>query len=168
MRIGTGWDIHPLVEDRPLIIGGVIIPHHLGESGHSDGDVLIHAIMDALFGALGMGDIGTHFPPSDERWKDVASRDLLSMTLDMISGWEIVNIDTTVILQRPRLSSHIEAIRESLATICQIPPDRISVKAKTAEGLLGEVGLGRAIIAQAAVLLRPGLTDMEEPLDQWV
>ncbi len=168
MRIGTGWDIHPLIEDRTLIIGGVVIPHNLGEAGHSDGDVLIHAIIDALFGALSMGDIGTHFPPSDDRWKDAASGELLSMTLDKISGWEIVNIDSTVILQRPKLASHIGAIRESLSTICQIPLDRISVKAKTAEGLLGEVGLGRAIIAQAAVLLCPSLTDSEESLDQWV
>ncbi|HLW22000.1 MAG TPA: 2-C-methyl-D-erythritol 2,4-cyclodiphosphate synthase [Sphaerochaetaceae bacterium] len=168
MRIGTGWDIHPLVEGRPLIIGGVTIDHPLGKAGHSDGDALIHAIIDALFGALAMGDIGTHFPPSDNRWKDAASTDLLCMALDMFPEWEIVNIDSTVILQKPKLKAHIGAIRESLASTCQIPLDHISVKAKTAEGLLGEVGEGYAIIAQAVVMLRPRATDLEEPLDLWV
>jgi 2-C-methyl-D-erythritol 2,4-cyclodiphosphate synthase len=168
MRCGTGWDIHPLVPNRPLIIGGLIIPHTLGESGHSDGDVLIHAIIDALLGALALGDIGTHFPPSDNQWKDAKSTNLLVATLDMLHGWEIVNIDSTIILQRPKLAGYIEAIRSSLTTVCNIPIDRISVKAKTAEHLLGEVGNGTAIIAQATVLLTPVESDSYEHLNQWV
>ncbi len=168
MRCGTGWDIHQLVPDRPLIIGGVIIPHTLGESGHSDGDVLIHAIIDALLGALALGDIGTHFPPSDAQWKDVKSTNLLKATLNMLNGWEIVNIDSTVILQQPKLAAHIEAIRRTLADICNLSIDRISVKAKTAEQLLGEVGNGTAIIAQAAVLLSAVGSDDYEDLNQWV
>lgn len=168
MRIGTGWDIHRLVEKRPLMIGGVQVPHTLGESGHSDGDVLIHAIIDALLGAAALGDIGSHFPPTDPRWKDVSSLELLSITLDRLSGWEIVNLDTTVILERPKLRPHIETIRASIARACDIPLENVSVKAKTAEGILGELGTGDAIIAQASVLLKSRITDENSYLDEWV
>jgi 2-C-methyl-D-erythritol 2,4-cyclodiphosphate synthase len=168
MRVGTGWDIHSLVAGRSLVIGGIIIPHNLGEAGHSDGDVLIHAIIDALLGALALGDIGTHFPPQEDRWKDIQSAKLLHMTLDLLQGWEIVNIDSTVILQRPKLAPHIHSIRKSLADLCDLPLERVSVKAKTAESMLGEVGDGRAVIAQASVLLQSSLSDNETTLDQWV
>lgn len=168
MRIGTGWDIHRLVENRPLMIGGVHIPHHLGESGHSDGDVLIHAIVDAILGAAALGDIGTHFPPSDQRWKDVSSMELLHLVMDKISDWEVVNIDTTVILEKPKLGPFIKSIRDSIAETMLIPVDRISVKAKTAENLLDDVGSGKAIVAQASVLLKAIPTESEEYLDEWV
>ncbi|HCG63408.1 MAG TPA: 2-C-methyl-D-erythritol 2,4-cyclodiphosphate synthase [Sphaerochaeta sp.] len=168
MRIGTGWDIHPLVPGRKLLLGGVEIPNPLGESGHSDGDVLVHAIVDALLGALAKGDIGMHFPPSDPAYKDVSSLYLLRRVLDMLGDYAIENIDCTVILQKPKLQPHIQAIRESLAQACSITLERISVKAKTAEGLLGEVGEGKAIIAQSVVLLRKHLSDEECPLEDWV
>jgi 2-C-methyl-D-erythritol 2,4-cyclodiphosphate synthase len=168
MRVGTGWDIHKMVEHRPLMLGGVHIPHFLGESGHSDGDVLIHALIDALLGAIALGDIGTHFPPSDQTWKDIASTELLKMTMERLDGWEIVNIDTTVIVEQPKLSPHVHAIRASLAQLCSIALEQVSVKAKTAEGLLGEVGEGRAIIAQATVLLKSQITDSSTTLDEWV
>jgi 2-C-methyl-D-erythritol 2,4-cyclodiphosphate synthase len=168
MRVGTGWDIHPLVEGRSLLIGGVIIPHNLGEAGHSDGDVLLHAIIDAILGALALGDIGTHFPPHDDQWKDVQSASLLLMALDLLQGWEIVNIDSTIILQQPKLAPYILSIRKSLAELCELPLDCVSVKAKTAEHMLGEIGNGRAIIAQASVLMQHSLSDNETTLDQWV
>ncbi|WP_422480282.1 2-C-methyl-D-erythritol 2,4-cyclodiphosphate synthase [Pleomorphochaeta sp. DL1XJH-081] len=168
MRVGSGWDLHRLVEKRPLMLGGVQIPHTRGEAGHSDGDVLIHAIIDALLGAVAIGDIGSHFPPSDDRWKDVSSLELLQMTLEKIKGWKIVNIDTTVILENPKLRPYIDAIRDSLSQTCDIPIECISVKAKTAEGILGEVGQGEAIIAQAIVLLKPVPTDNCTELDEWV
>jgi 2-C-methyl-D-erythritol 2,4-cyclodiphosphate synthase len=168
MRIGTGWDIHPLVGSRKLLLGGVEIPHDLGEAGHSDGDVLLHAIIDALLGAAALGDIGTHFPPSDMRWKDVSSMDLLGRTLELLFGYAIVNIDCTIILQRPKLRPYIDAIRESVAKACDLPLHHVSVKAKTAEGLLGELGSGEAVIAQAVVLLEDRTDDGIGKLDEWV
>lgn len=168
MRIGTGWDIHPLVPGRRLLLGGVEIPHDLGESGHSDGDVLLHAIIDALLGATASGDIGTHFPPSDQRWKDASSVDLLGRTLELIAGYTIINLDCTIILQQPRLRPHIDTIRESIARSCGLPLSRVSVKAKTAEGLLNEVGKGTAVIAQVVVLLSEAPDDSIGNLDAWV
>ena len=154
MRIGTGWDIHPLVEGRKLIIGGITVPHTKGEAGHSDGDVLIHAVIDALFGAAAMGDIGTHFPPSDPAYKDIDSTLLLRQCVDILNenGFGIINVDTTVILQEPKLKAFIPSITENLARYIKIDPNRISVKAKTGENL-NATGEGRAIEAQASVLL---------------
>ncbi len=168
MRIGTGWDIHRLGPNRALMIGGVAIPHEVGEIGHSDGDALIHAIIDALLGAAAMGDIGTHFPSSDPAWKDIASLELLSKTMTLIKDYRIVNLDCTVILERPRLQQHIGTIRISLAEACSLPLERVSVKAKTAEGLLGEVGHGLAIIAQAVVLMEERHSDELTLPDPWV
>ncbi|NLA92553.1 MAG: 2-C-methyl-D-erythritol 2,4-cyclodiphosphate synthase [Spirochaetales bacterium] len=148
MRVGTGWDLHRLVAGRPLIIGGVEIPHTHGPQAHSDGDVLIHALIDALLGALAAGDIGHLFPPSDEQWRDAPSLKLLALTLPHIEGYKIVNVDSTVILETPKLAPYIEKIRSSLATALGVSVERISVKAKTAEGLMPE-----AIAAQVAVLL---------------
>ncbi|HKM08158.1 MAG TPA: 2-C-methyl-D-erythritol 2,4-cyclodiphosphate synthase [Sphaerochaeta sp.] len=154
MRIGSGWDIHALVSGRPLIIGGVHIPHDKGESGHSDGDVLIHAIIDAILGALAKGDIGSHFPDTDPAYKNADSQELLRHVLGKeLPPYSITNLDTTIILQRPKLREHIDVIRENLAKILSIQVEQISVKAKTAEGMLNEVGRGDAIIAQATVLL---------------
>ncbi|ADN02834.1 2-C-methyl-D-erythritol 2,4-cyclodiphosphate synthase [Spirochaeta thermophila] len=154
MRIGMGYDSHRLKKGRPLVLGGVQIPSPRGEAGHSDGDVLLHAITDAIYGALAEGDIGTHFPPSDPRHKDKPSRFFLSHALDLMEsrGLRIVNLDCTVILERPRLAPHREAIRASLSALLSLPPDAVSIKAKTKEGL-DAAGRGKAIEAFAVLLL---------------
>lgn len=151
MRIGQGCDLHRLTRGRKLYLGGVEIPSELGEEAHSDGDVLIHAIIDSLFGALAMGDIGSHFPPSDMQYKDIPSLVLLARTLDITKA-EIINLDCTVVLERPKLRPYIDAIRTSLAGVLGIDVSRISVKAKTNEGV-GSEGKMEAISAQATVLL---------------
>ncbi len=154
LRIGQGYDIHRLVRDRKFILGGVEIPSALGCDAHSDGDVLIHAIIDALLGAVSLGDIGSHFPPSDSRWKDADSSGLLRHVMGLLRdrGWEPVNLDTTVILETPRLRPHIDDIRLSLSRMTGIPFDAVSVKAKTKEKQ-DAVGEGRAVEALAAVLV---------------
>ncbi len=154
IRTGQGWDLHRLVPLRPLIIGGVSIPSKIGEDGHSDGDVLLHALIDALLGACALGDIGTHFPPSDPAWKDADSADLLRRVLELTreAGFLPVNIDCTVILQEIRLAPFREEIRKNLAALLEIPLDRVSVKAKTKEGV-DAVGRGEAIEAMASVLM---------------
>lgn len=154
MRIGFGWDLHQLVEGRTLVLGGIKLDAAFGESGHSDGDVLIHAIIDALFGATGMGDIGTHFPPSDPQWKDIESTTLLGKALEMVhaAGYSLVNLDSTIVLQRPKLTPHISAIRANLADLLLTSADNISVKAKTKEHV-DATGEGRAIEAYAVILL---------------
>ncbi|MSQ65852.1 MAG: 2-C-methyl-D-erythritol 2,4-cyclodiphosphate synthase [Limnohabitans sp.] len=154
MRIGQGWDVHALVPGRPLIIGGVAVPFHLGLLGHSDADVLLHAIIDAMLGAAGLGDIGTHFPDTDARWKNVDSRVLLAACSDLLkeNGWRINNLDSTVIAQAPRLAPHISAMRQRIAGTLALQTTQINIKAKTAEKL-GPVGLGQSIEAQAIVLL---------------
>ena len=154
MRIGEGWDTHALVPGRRLVIGGIEIPFERGLLGHSDADVLAHAITDALYGAAGLGDIGRHFPDSDERFKGANSILLLAETERRVreAGWEIANIDTTVVAQAPKLAPHIEAMRERLAQALQVTPAQVNVKAKTAEKL-GPVGQGLAIEARAVVLL---------------
>ena len=152
MRIGSGYDIHVLVPGRPLMLGGIRIPSDKGEMAHSDGDVLIHALIDAILGAYAKGDIGSHFPPSDERWKDADSRTLLSMVLDECRP-VFSNIDCTVFLEKPRLREHIDIIRESLSRLLSLDVDRISVKAKTAEKCFGELGSGDAVVAAVTVLV---------------
>lgn len=152
MRIGSGYDIHVLVPGRPLMLGGIRIPSDKGEMAHSDGDVLIHALIDAILGAYAKGDIGSHFPPSDVRWKDADSRTLLSMVLDECRP-AFSNIDCTVFLEKPRLREHIDIIRESLSRLLSLDVDRISVKAKTAEKCFGELGSGDAVVAAVTVLV---------------
>ncbi len=154
MRIGQGCDIHRLVEGRPLVIGGVTIPFDKGEDAHSDGDVLIHAMIDSLLGALAQGDIGTHYPPNDPRWKGADSRSLLRETVMRVedAGYRIANIDTTVILERPKLGPHRETIRKTLQEDLKIPLERISFKAKTNEKQ-DAVGRSDAVEAQSVVLL---------------
>lgn len=151
MRAGTGYDIHRLVEGRRLVLGGVAIPSEKGEEAHSDGDVLLHALIDALLGAAALGDIGSHFPDTDPEYKDIESARLLERTLEM-TGRDIVNIDATVFLERPKLRGYIDAIRESLSRLTGLDMEYISVKAKTAEGL-GPVGEGKAVAAAVTVLL---------------
>ncbi|MGB7420570.1 MAG: 2-C-methyl-D-erythritol 2,4-cyclodiphosphate synthase [Comamonas sp.] len=154
MRVGEGWDIHALVPGRKLVIGGVSIEHAQGLLGHSDADVLLHAITDALLGAAALGDIGSHFPDTDPRWSGADSRVLLTETARVMraAGWRIVNVDSTVIAQAPRLAAHIPAMRERIAGALGIDVGQVSVKAKTAERM-GPVGQGLAIQARAVALL---------------
>jgi 2-C-methyl-D-erythritol 2,4-cyclodiphosphate synthase len=156
LRIGEGWDLHALVPGRKLVIGGVEIAFERGLLGHSDADVLLHAITDALLGAAGLGDIGRHFPDTDERFKGADSLLLLAEAARRVRerGFQIGNIDSTVIAQAPKLAPHIDAMRERIAFAIDLAPDRVNVKAKTAEKL-GPVGEGFAIEARAIVLLHP-------------
>lgn len=154
MRIGHGYDVHKLVEGRKLIMGGVEIPYHLGLLGHSDADVLLHAIMDALLGAAALGDIGKHFPDTDERYRGADSLRLLEHVGDLIKekGYEIGNIDSTIIAQRPKMAPHIEKMRENIAGALNIDVDCVNVKATTEEGL-GFTGRGEGISSHAVCLI---------------
>ena len=152
-KIGQGVDVHQLVTGTPLIIGGVSIPYSKGSKGHSDGDVLYHAIVDAILGALAMGDIGQHFPSDDERWRDAPSKKFLEHAKHLIheKGYTAVNIDTTVILQAPELRLYISEMRENIARVLSIPVDAVSVKSTTTDHL-GFIGSGDGITAIAMVL----------------
>ncbi|MCR5690642.1 MAG: 2-C-methyl-D-erythritol 2,4-cyclodiphosphate synthase [Eubacterium sp.] len=154
MRIGMGYDVHKLVADRDLIIGGVKIPHELGLLGHSDADVLLHAIMDALLGAAALGDIGKHFPDTDPAYKGADSLKLMEHVGKMLreAGFTIENIDATIIAQRPKMRPHIDSMRENIAGALQIDLDRVNVKATTEEGL-GFTGTEEGISSQAICLL---------------
>ncbi|MDB5897048.1 MAG: 2-C-methyl-D-erythritol 2,4-cyclodiphosphate synthase-like protein [Ramlibacter sp.] len=154
LRIGEGWDTHALVPGRPLVLGGVTIPHDRGLLGHSDADALLHAITDALIGAAGLGDIGRHFPDTDERFRGADSIALLKEAAARVraQGWQVVNVDSTVIAQAPKLAPHIEGMRARIAQALGIAPAQVNVKAKTAEKL-GPVGMGQSIEARAVVLL---------------
>jgi 2-C-methyl-D-erythritol 2,4-cyclodiphosphate synthase len=153
-RIGEGWDTHALVVGRKLILGGVEVPYHLGLLGHSDADVLMHAITDALLGAAALGDIGTHFPDTDARFKGADSSVLLAEAARRVreKGYEIGNVDSTIIAQTPKLMPHMAAMRANLAKALGVALDQVNVKAKTAEKM-GPVGLGHAMEARASVLL---------------
>ncbi|MBE9100844.1 2-C-methyl-D-erythritol 2,4-cyclodiphosphate synthase [Vacuolonema iberomarrocanum] len=154
IRIGNGYDMHRLVSDRPLILGGTQIPHELGLLGHSDADVLTHAIMDAMLGALCLGDIGHLFPPSDPQWKGADSLKLLTQVNELIhqKGWQIGNLDAVVVAERPKLKPHLEAMRDRLSKTLQIAADQVSVKATTNEKL-GPTGREEGIAAYAVALL---------------
>ena len=154
-RTGQGWDVHRLVPNRPLILGGVTIPSEFGLEGHSDADILAHAITDAILGAAALGDIGMHFPDTDPRWKDADSLQFLKHALELATraGFTLVNVDSTVILERPKLKDYRDTIREKLADTLALPLDRISMKFKTSEKV-GPVGEGKSAEAQAVVTLR--------------
>ncbi len=154
MRIGQGYDVHQLVEGRPLILGGVTIPHRLGLLGHSDADVLVHAIMDSLLGALALGDIGQHFPDTDSNFKGADSLELLKNVLELIrkKGYKLVNLDSQIIAEKPKLAPYIPEMRQRLAQTCSCDINQISVKATTTEKL-GFIGKEKGIAAQAIVLL---------------
>jgi 2-C-methyl-D-erythritol 2,4-cyclodiphosphate synthase len=154
LRIGEGWDTHALVPGRRLMLGGVQVPYERGLLGHSDADALLHAITDALFGAAGLGDIGRHFPDTDERFRGADSIVLLQEAARRVreGGWEIANVDSTVIAQAPKLAPHIEAMRSRIGEALGIATTQVNVKAKTAEKL-GPVGQGQSIEARAVVLL---------------
>lgn len=153
-RIGEGWDVHALVPGRALVIGGVTIPHTMGLLGHSDADVLLHAITDAILGAAGLGDIGRHFPDTDAQFRGADSAVLLAEAARRVraAGYTIGNVDSTVVAQAPRLAAHIPGMRECIAKALQVEPDQVNVKAKTAERL-GPVGQGLAMEARAAALI---------------
>jgi 2-C-methyl-D-erythritol 2,4-cyclodiphosphate synthase len=154
VRVGNGYDIHRLVSDRPLILGGVLIDHELGLLGHSDADVLTHAIMDAMLGALSLGDIGHYFPPTDDRWKGADSVKLLEQVNRLIQarGWQVSNIDSVIVAERPKLKPHIGAMRDRLCTALNLNPDQVGVKATTNEKL-GPEGREEGISAYTVVLL---------------
>jgi 2-C-methyl-D-erythritol 2,4-cyclodiphosphate synthase len=154
MRVGEGWDVHALVEGRPLILGGVEVPHTHGLLGHSDADALCHAITDSLFGALALGDIGHHFPDTDERFKGADSLALLAEAARRVraAGWHIGNVDSTIIAQAPKMAPYILAMRQRLSTALGVALEQVSVKAKTAEKM-GPVGEGLAIEASAVCML---------------
>ena len=155
IRVGSGYDVHRLVEGRKLIVGGVDIPYEKGLLGHSDADVLLHAVMDALLGAAALGDIGSHFPDTDDRWKGADSGELLRSVVYELrgAGYSIENIDATVICERPKLRPFVELIRSSLAELMSIGIGRISVKGKTNEGM-DAVGAGKGIVVHAVALLK--------------
>ncbi len=154
MRVGIGYDVHPLKAGRDLILGGVRIDHPVGLDGHSDADVLTHAVIDALLGAAGLGDIGKLFPSDDPKFKDASSLDLLSTAADAVraAGYRVVNIDSTVIAQEPRLQPHLEDMKQNLSNRMKINPGHVSVKATSPEGL-GALGQRAGIAAQAVALI---------------
>ena len=154
MRVGFGYDVHPMVEGRPLILGGIKIPYLYGLQGHSDADVLLHAISDALLGAIAEGDIGRHFPDTDPQYKNIRSTILLKRVMTRVreKGVHILNIDATILAQKPKLSDHIPRMVKEIADVLEIEAGRINVKATTSEGL-GFVGRGEGISAYAVVLV---------------
>jgi 2-C-methyl-D-erythritol 2,4-cyclodiphosphate synthase len=154
IRVGQGFDVHALVEGRPLIMGGVTIPYHLGLLGHSDADVLLHAITDALLGAAGLGDIGRHFPDTDDKWKGADSRVLLRGAMEGVkaAGWRVANVDATIICQAPKIMPHAPAMVANIAQDLGINEVQVNIKGKTTEKL-GFTGRGEGIAAQAAALL---------------
>jgi len=154
-RIGSGYDAHRLVTGRKLVLGGVLIPHGKGLEGHSDADVLTHAVADAILGALAEGDLGRHFPPGDPEWKDVSSLVLLDRVMAIVSsrGAHVVNVDATLVLEEPKIAPHAAAIRQTLATTLGVSPGVVSIKATTNEGL-DATGRGEGIVAHATVLLQ--------------
>jgi 2-C-methyl-D-erythritol 2,4-cyclodiphosphate synthase len=154
LRTGIGYDSHRFAEGRPLILGGITIPHEKGLSGHSDADAVCHAITDAMLGAAALGDIGTHFPPSDERWKNADSTELLRLANVLLEerGYQVVNVDVTVICEAPKIGPHVVAMRERIAGVLGIGPKHVSVKGKTNEGM-GWIGRGEGIATIATVLI---------------
>jgi 2-C-methyl-D-erythritol 2,4-cyclodiphosphate synthase len=154
IRVGIGYDIHRLVEGRRLVLAGVEVPSPLGPLAHSDGDVVLHAVADAILGAAGLGDLGEHFPDTDPAWKDADSAVILGRAVGMArrAGWTVASTDVNVLLERPKLAAHKPAMRQRLAGLLGVPADAVGLKARTMEGL-GPVGEGRAVAAQAVVLL---------------
>ena len=154
IRVGLGYDIHRLIEGRPLILGGIVLPFEKGEDGHSDGDVLFHAITDAVLGAAGLGDIGSFFPPEDPQWKDADSAKLLQTVMEKVraAGWKIENLDCVIKLEKPKFIPYRQQVIESVARALSVEPSQVFVKAKTGEKL-PPVGTGEAVEATAVCLL---------------
>lgn len=154
IRVGYGYDVHAFADDRRLVLGGVDIPHARGLKGHSDADVLLHSVSDALLGALALGDIGEHFPDTDPKWKGADSADLLANVLGMVTdrGWSVVNVDATVVAEHPKLQPYVGTIRDRMAALLHLGRDDVSVKATTSEQM-GFVGREEGMAAHAMVLL---------------
>ena len=163
MRVGTGYDAHALVEGRPLVLGGVTIPHDRGLAGHSDGDVVAHAVIDALLGAAALGDIGTHFPPDDPRYRDADSLSLLANVARLLreNGWRTANLDATIVAERPRLAQYVSQMRQTVGRSLGLEPDLVSIKATTTDGL-GFTGRGEGMAAQAVALILSTEVTQEE------
>ncbi len=153
-RVGLGYDSHRFESGRPLILGGIKIPDHPGLAGHSDGDAITHALIDAILGAVSLGNVGTHFPPTEERWKDADSTELLSKSVEVIDreGWMVVNVDLTVICESPQISLFAPEMKERLSDVLQVPLERISIKGKTNEGM-GWIGESKGLAVHAVALL---------------
>jgi len=153
-RVGLGYDSHRFESGRPLILGGIKIPDHPGLAGHSDGDAITHALIDAILGAVSLGNVGTHFPPTEERWKDADSTELLSNSVEVIDreGWMVVNVDLTVICESPQISLFAPEMKERLSDVLQVPLERISIKGKTNEGM-GWIGESKGLAVHAVALL---------------
>jgi 2-C-methyl-D-erythritol 2,4-cyclodiphosphate synthase len=154
VRVGTGYDSHRFDPERPLILGGVRIPDHPGLTGHSDGDAVAHAVIDAVLGAAGLGDVGALFPPGDDRWKDADSINLLRRAIEVVhaGGFDVVNVDATVVCESPRVGPHVTAMREQLAKAMRVAPEVVSVKGKTNEKM-GWIGRGEGIAVHAVALV---------------
>lgn len=161
MRIGVGYDSHRFAEGIPLVLGGVDIPDHPGLLGHSDGDALVHSIIDALLGAVGEGDVGTHFPPSDQRWRGASSLTLLARIAEMLAtkGWSVVNLDAVVVAESPKIAPLVESMRARLGGALSVSPDRISIKGKSNEGL-GWIGAGEGLAVHAVACLSEDAGDI--------
>ncbi|MCB0771241.1 MAG: 2-C-methyl-D-erythritol 2,4-cyclodiphosphate synthase [Flavobacteriales bacterium] len=155
IRVGFGFDVHQLVEGRELWLGGVLIPHSVGALGHSDADVVLHAICDALLGAVAIGDIGQHFPNTDPRWKDADSKELLKAVVDLLhrNGWSVGNVDCTLVMERPKIMPHVPAMRAAMAPLLKVDIDAVSIKATTNE-TLGYVGREEGVCAHAVALVQ--------------
>ena len=155
IRVGFGFDVHQLVEGRELWLGGVLIPHSVGALGHSDADVVLHAICDALLGAVAIGDIGQHFPNTDPRWKDADSKELLKAVVDLLhrNGWSVGNVDCTLVMERPKIMPHVPAMRAVMAPLLKVDIDAVSIKATTNE-TLGYVGREEGVCAHAVALVQ--------------
>jgi 2-C-methyl-D-erythritol 2,4-cyclodiphosphate synthase len=164
-RVGIGFDVHPFVDGRPLVLGGVVVPHPKGLDGHSDADVVCHAVADSLLGALALGDIGVHFPSGDPKWKGASSLDLLSRVFQMIAaqGYEPANVDVTVVAQEPTISPFVGDMRSKIAGALSVPRESVSVKA-TSTDRLGFCGRGEGIAALAVSLLQPARGSAARPL----
>jgi 2-C-methyl-D-erythritol 2,4-cyclodiphosphate synthase len=154
MRVGNGYDSHRFDPEVPLVLGGVSIPGHPGLKGHSDGDAIAHAVIDAVLGAAACGDVGSHFPPSEEEWKGADSLELLGKSIQIVHarGWRVVNVDVTVVCESPRIRPHADGMRAGLAGALGVPPERVSIKGKTNEGL-GWIGAGEGIAVHAVALI---------------
>jgi 2-C-methyl-D-erythritol 2,4-cyclodiphosphate synthase len=154
LRVGLGYDSHRFEPGRPLVLGGVTIPGHPGLAGHSDGDAITHAVIDAILGAVALGNVGTHFPPTEEKWKDADSLELLSSAVEVIDreGWIVVNVDVTVICESPQISFVAGEMRERLGGVLQVPVERISIKGKTNEGM-GWIGESEGLAVHAVALV---------------
>jgi 2-C-methyl-D-erythritol 2,4-cyclodiphosphate synthase len=153
-RVGFGYDVHRLVEGRELWLGGVLVPHEKGALGHSDADVILHAICDALLGAVALGDIGTHFPDTDPRWKGADSKHLLKAVVDLLheQGWTVGNVDATLVMERPKIMPHVPAMRAIIAPLLRVPLDAVSIKATTNEKI-GFAGREEGVCAHAVALV---------------